>query len=73
MSRLVNCLNGYDSCVVINISDTEQIGYAIQMVGQELETKREYSVEKHKELVKKALLERGYTDTVINEWITYIE
>ena len=47
--------------------------HVIQMVGQELETKQEYSVDNHKEMVKKELLERGYSETMINEWVQYIE
>jgi Leucine-rich repeat (LRR) protein len=73
MSRLVNCLNGYTDCVQIQISDTEQIGYVIQLVRQELETSDEYSVERHKELVRMELFDRHYSELVINEWVDYIE
>jgi len=73
MSRLVNCLNGYTNCVQIQISDAEQIGYVIQLVRQELETSNEYSVEKHKELVRTELFDRHYSESVINEWVDYIE
>ena len=73
MSRLINCLNGYSSYVNVKISDAEQIGYVIQIVKEELEIKNEYTVEKHKELVKKELTERQYLETTINEWIDYIE
>ena len=73
MSRLVNCLNGYTDCVQIQISDAEQIGYVIQLVRQELETSNKYSVEKHKELVRKELFDRHYSESVITEWVDYIE
>ena len=73
MSRLINCLNGYTDKVKVQISDVEQIGYVIQSVANELKTKQEYSIEKHKEKVKQELLERKYTETIIDEWIAYIE
>jgi hypothetical protein len=73
MSRLINCLNGYTDKVEITISDSEQIGYIIQSVKNELEINNDYTAEKHKELVKNELLERQYETNVINEWISYIE
>jgi SOS response regulatory protein OraA/RecX len=38
-----------------------------------LESKKEYTVEKHKECAMEELLERGYTKEVIEEWIQHIE
>ena len=73
MSRLINCLNGFTDKVKVQISDVEQIGYVIQSVANELKNKQEYTIEKHKEKVKQELLERKYTETIINEWIAYIE
>ena len=70
MSRLINCLNGFDSIVNIQISDAEQIG---QIISITKESMTEYNTVKHKELVYKELHDRGYTDDVINEWIQYIE
>jgi SOS response regulatory protein OraA/RecX len=32
-----------------------------------------YTIDKHKEEVKKELLERGYELETINEWIEYIQ
>jgi Leucine-rich repeat (LRR) protein len=73
MSRLVNCLNGYTDCVQIQISDAEQIGYVVQLVRHDLETSNEYSVDRHKELVRLELLDRHYSESVITEWVDYIE
>ena len=73
MSRLVNCLNGYNDKVKIQISDTEQIGYVIQSVKTELVKKDDYTVTKHKELVKLELLDRQYDVAIVELWISYIE
>jgi hypothetical protein len=73
ISRLIDCLNGFDELVQINISDTEQIGQVISQITINLESKNEYTVEKHKECAMKELLERGYTKEVIEEWIQHIE
>jgi DNA-binding transcriptional regulator YhcF (GntR family) len=73
ISRLIDCLNGFDELVQINISDTEQIGQVISQIAINLESKNEYTVEKHKEYAIKELLERGYTKEVIKEWIQHIE
>ena len=56
MSRLINCLNGFDERVTVTISDTEQIAYVISIVRKELEEAGEYSVEKHRDLVQKELI-----------------
>ena len=34
---------------------------------------KEYTVEKHKELVKKELIERKYDNKIMEEWLVYIE
>jgi hypothetical protein len=52
MSRLINCLNGYTDKVEIKISDTDQIGYVISSIQNELENSGEYTIEKHKEMAK---------------------
>jgi Leucine-rich repeat (LRR) protein len=72
-NRLVNCLNGFSDLVEIKIQDSSQIGNVIVIVKEQLESKDEYSVDKHKEEVKKELLERGYDLETINEWIEYIQ
>jgi Leucine-rich repeat (LRR) protein len=72
-NRLINCLNGFSDLVEIKIQDSSQIGNVIVIVKEQLESKDEYSVDKHKEEVKKELLERGYGLETINEWIEYIQ
>jgi hypothetical protein len=72
MSRLINCLNGFDDHIVINISDTEQIGNIIILVKDKLILDNIYTVELHKEIVMKELYDRGFDKGVIDEWINYI-
>ena len=71
ISRLVNSLNGFDKEVIINISDSEQISQIILLIRDRLGT--EYTTEKHKELVLKELLERGFSSDKIDIWINSIE
>ena len=73
MSRLINCLSGFDPLVNIQISTTEQIGQIISIVKDKLYQEDNYTVENHKQEVTKELLEREYTQETINEWIEYIE
>ena len=70
MSRLINCLNGYDDRVAITMAENDQIGNIIII---EKEKMGEYDVEKHKSNVKIAMEERGYGKETIEEWIGYIE
>jgi Leucine-rich repeat (LRR) protein len=72
-NRLVNCLVGFSDLVEIKIQDSSQIGNIIIIVKNRLEDNNEYTVDKHKEEVKKELLERGYDLETINEWIEYIQ
>ena len=69
ISRLINCLNGFDSRVNINLSDNEYIGHIVSMIGNRLEP---YDANEHKRLVVEELTERGYGSDIINEWIGYI-
>jgi Leucine-rich repeat (LRR) protein len=73
MSRLINCLNGFDSRVSIQMSDNEQISNVIILVQQNLEVNNDYTVEKHRYMVEKELLERGFDQDVITVWIQNIE
>ena len=68
MSRLVNCLNGFDENIQITISDNEQIGNVIAQLK-----KKTNDVEELKGIVKKELGMMGYDEEVISEWIEYIE
>jgi len=69
ISRLINCLNGFDENIIINISDAEQIGNIFILVKQQLESENRYADELFKNIVKKELQERNYDDAVINEWL----
>jgi hypothetical protein len=66
ISRLINCLNGYDDRVNINMADNEQICNIIYLVKQKLEDKHDYNIEEHKRLVELEMLERGYTRDIVN-------
>ena len=73
ISRLVNCLAGFDPLVSIQIADNEQIANVITTVERNLTNENSYSVETHKEFVSKQLEELGYSSTIIEEWIQNIE
>jgi len=73
MSRLINCLNGFDDLVSIRISDTEQIGQVIGMIKEQLNIENIYTVEKHRELATAELRAREYSEEIIAEWIAFIE
>ena len=73
ISRLINCLNGFSDLVRIELSDNEQIGNIIILVKNRLTREDNYSVETHKEIVKRELTERGYTEEIITEWTGYID
>jgi hypothetical protein len=73
ISRLVNCLNGFDELVVIKISDNEQIGNVISIIKMKLEEANEYTVERHKAEAGKRLQELGVKDEEIMIWMEYIE
>ena len=73
ISRLINTLNGYYSLVYIQINDSQQIGNIIVITKEKLLIEKIYSVDIHKEIVKKELTEKGYNDDIINEWVSFIE
>jgi Leucine-rich repeat (LRR) protein len=72
MSRLINCLNGFDDNIIVHISDNEQIGNIIILIKDKLINENNYTIELHKEIVIKELNDRGYNKNVIDEWIDYI-
>ena len=72
ISRLVNCLNGFDENIKINISINEQISNVILVIKNKLENENSYSSEKHKELIKEELIKRDIDETIINEWLVYV-
>jgi hypothetical protein len=71
MSRLINCLNGYDDRVAITMAENDQIGNIIIIEKEKLGDG--YDVETHKSNVRLAMEERGYPKETIEEWICYIE
>ena len=73
ISRLVNCLTCYDDLVSVTISDNEQIGNIITLVGNRLKTQGNYTIESHKTIVKDELKALGYENSVIEPWILFIE
>ncbi len=74
MNRVVNCLNGFSPLVDIRISDSEQIGNVIVMLKDKaLDSAGQYSPDIHKDIVKAALLERGYNSETVSTWLEYIE
>ena len=73
VSRLVNCLSGFDPLVEVKISDNEQIGNVIGVIRDRLKDEHRYTVELHKEIACVELKDLGYTYEVISEWLVYIE
>ena len=60
LSRLVNCLNGFDENISINISDSEQISNIILLIRDKFTD------------LKEELLDRKYSIKIINNWIDYL-
>ena len=73
MSRLVNCLNGFDNLVNIKIADNEQISQIIITVRNMLEKENRYDIDLHKKIVTDQLRDMKYEKIVINEWVNNIE
>jgi len=74
LSRLINCLNGYDSRVSITMADNDQISNIIIIEKEKLEVDGGgYNIESHKDNVRLAMEERGYAKEIIEEWVSYIE
>jgi Leucine-rich repeat (LRR) protein len=83
MSRMINCLSGFDEKVSIKMSNNDQIGNIIVIIRKKMEkenetengteTDIEIDIEKFKELVKIELTERGFSSDIIKEWVDNIE
>jgi hypothetical protein len=73
ISRLINCLNGFDELVNIKIARNEQISQIISLIQNKLKKEGNYSVELHKEQVSNFLKELDYDINIINKWVKYIE
>jgi hypothetical protein len=68
ITRLVNCLNGFDTDVIINISDNEQLSNLMVLINN-----RYVNIEDRKTELVKAMKERGFSQEKINEWVEYVE
>ena len=68
LSRLVNCLNGFDENININISNNEQICNIIILAKNKFSDLEQIKIE-----VRKELLDRKYPINIINNWIDYID
>lgn len=68
MSRLINCLNGFDPRVTVKISDQQEIANIIINIRQKYQKNDELS-----DMVMKELVERGYDKQTIDEWLIYLE
>jgi hypothetical protein len=68
LSRLVNCLNGFDPRVIVRLSDQQEISNLIIAI------KQKYSdIEQQIKMARIELTERGYDGRTIDEWIGYLE
>jgi Leucine-rich repeat (LRR) protein len=68
ITRLVNCLNGFDTDVIINISDNEQLSNLMVLINNRYD-----NIEDKKTELIKAMKERGFSQEKIDEWIEYVE
>ena len=69
ITRLVNTLSGFVPEVLMHISDNEQISNLIIVTKDKIIP---YDNEKHKILFQKEMEERGYSQDIINEWMSYL-
>jgi Leucine-rich repeat (LRR) protein len=68
ISRLVNSLSGLSEKVSIKISNNEEISNIIILAN-----KKYKKIEEIKDYVKKEMKERMYNDSIIEEWLSYID
>jgi hypothetical protein len=71
ISRLISTLCGFYTDIEIKISDNEQIGNVV--IREKEKLGNSYTIEQHKQNVIKELRERLIDETVITEWLTFIE
>ena len=68
ITRLVNCLNGFDTDVIIGISDNEQLSNLMVLINNK------YTVKEDKvKALTEAMKERGFSQEKIDEWVGYLE
>jgi Leucine-rich repeat (LRR) protein len=70
ISRLINCLNGFSDLVQINIPDNMAISNVIVMIKNNYKGN---NLDELKDIITKELLDRGYSEDKINEYIDYVE
>ena len=68
LTRLLNTLVGFYNDIELQISDSEQITNIIMA----LKNKFPDNQEQLRDAVRKELLDRQYSETIINEWLAYI-
>ncbi len=68
ISRLVNSLSGLSEKVSIKISENEEISNIIILANKKYKKKEEI-----KDYVKKEMEERLYSESIIEEWLSYID
>jgi hypothetical protein len=68
ISRLVNCLSGFSDKVSIKISSNEEISNIIITLKKKIT-----DVDELKRAIVVEMTERGYAETTINEWVSYVE
>jgi len=68
LSRLVNCLCGFDPRVVVQISENQGIANLIISIRQKYD-----QLDRQIEMVRKEMTERGYDGQTIDLWIGYLE
>jgi Leucine-rich repeat (LRR) protein len=68
ISRLVNSLSGLSEKVSIKISENEEISNIIILAN-----KKYKKIEEIKDYVKKEMQERLYNESLIEEWLSYID
>lgn len=69
ISRLVNCLSGFDELVSIQLSDSDRIGTIIFTIKNSLNP---YDRERHIFEARLRLRESGYDDETTEEWVYHI-
>ena len=69
ITRLVNTLSGFVPEVEIKISENEQISNLVIVTKDKIIP---YNSDEHKALFQKEMEERGYSQDIINEWMSYL-
>ena len=69
ITRLVNTLSGFVPEVIMHISDNEQISNLVLLTKDKINP---YNSDEHKALFQKEMEERGYSQEIIVEWMSYL-